>query len=181
RAGVSRLFDGISLLQESLGARRKTAKSAKDSPRICWLREAVEVLPTVPPFFWNRFQYATLWSMRASLAHAFVPLVASAFAALACDSAESHFGEDSGGSSGSAGRGGSSTAGSAGKGGSATGGLGGASGSAGTVATGGTAGTIVVGEHGCTPGRLTTIGELRGRYGILTPTIDDRQYFLQMN
>ena len=119
--------------------------------------------------------------------------VASSFflgGSVGCDSAESHYGETSGGTSGAAatsgaaGRGGSAgISGSAGKGGSASGGAasGGTSGSAGATVTGGTGGTDVIGENGCTPGRMTTLGELRGRYGTLTPSIGGQQYFLQVN
>jgi hypothetical protein len=120
--------------------------------------------------------------MRGSVS--LVPLVLVALSSsLACDSAESHFGEESGGSSGSAGRGGSagSAAGTAGKGGAAPGGSGGLGGSAGTGPMGGTAGTNVITGDGCVPGTFGTIGELRGRYGTLSPVIDGRNYFLQVN
>jgi hypothetical protein len=98
--------------------------------------------------------------------------------ALGCDSAESHFGENSGGSSGSGGKGG--TAGRGGTGATGTGGTGAVAGTAGAGPIGGT-GPIVIGEHGCTPGRMMTIGELRGRYESLTPTVDGKQYFMQVN
>ena len=109
-----------------------------------------------------------------------------------CDSAESSFGEETGGTSGASGTSGTwgrgsggnaGVSGSAGKGGAASGGAtsGGTSGSAGAAVTGGTGGTDVIGENGCTPGRMTTLGELRGRYGTLAPSIDGQQYFLQVN
>ncbi len=118
--------------------------------------------------------------MRASIPFVLCCLPILFLPTLACDSAESHFGENSGGSSGSGGKGGSS--GTTGRGGTSAGGTGGtvALGGTGAGAVGGT-GPIVIGEHGCTPGRMPTIGELRGRYETLTPTIDGKQYFLQVN
>jgi hypothetical protein len=99
-----------------------------------------------------------------------------------CDSAESSFGEQSGGSSGAttAGRGG--TSGNAGTttGGATTGGTA-AGGAAGTSPAGGSGGTNVIGENGCTPARMTQIGELRGPYGTLAPSIGGQQYFMQVN
>jgi hypothetical protein len=108
-----------------------------------------------------------------------VPLAAllSSFAAFfACDSAESHWDEMQGGSSGSAARGGSGATGP--RGGSSSGGFGGSIGEAGGPGTGG---AVVIGEHACTPGRMTTIGELRGRYGTFRPNIDGLEYLLQVN
>jgi hypothetical protein len=107
----------------------------------------------------------------------FVSVLGSAGFA-ACDSAESQWDDMEGGSSGSGGRGGSS-------GSTVRGGTGGASGTAGSLGEAGgpsgTGGDVVIGEHGCTPGRMTTIGELRGRYGTFKPTIDGLEYFLQVN
>ena len=94
---------------------------------------------------------------------------------LACDSAESTWGENTGGSSASGGTGG--TSGTTARGGT---GAGGTAGISGAPVTGGT-GPVVIGEHGCTPGRMTSIGELRGRYETLKPTIDGQEYFLQVN
>jgi hypothetical protein len=82
-----------------------------------------------------------------------------------------------GGTSGSAGRGGSS--GAAARGGTSTGGVSGSIGEAGGPT--GTGGAVVIGEHGCAPGRMTTIGELRGRYGTFRPNVDGFEYFLQVN
>jgi hypothetical protein len=102
-------------------------------------------------------------------------------AAVGCDSAESHYGEETGGTAASGGT--SGVSGSASRGGAPTGGRlgGGTGGTAGSSnVTGGTGGSDV-GEHGCTPGRMPSLGELRGPYGTLKPTIDGREYFLQVN
>jgi len=95
-----------------------------------------------------------------------------------CDSAESSFGENTGGTSGATTGGRGGTSGSAGRGGTTNGGT---SGTAGTSPVGGTGGTDVIGENGCTPARMTQIGELRGRYGTLAPSIGGLQYFMQVN
>jgi hypothetical protein len=107
-----------------------------------------------------------------------------------------------GGSSGTGG--GASGAGTAGGTGGAAGASGGASGAGaisgaagvsagGTAGTSGGAGTSSAGSSGsagsagavtgdgCTPGTLTMTGELMGRYDTLKPTIDGREYFMQVN
>ncbi|HEX6765039.1 MAG TPA: hypothetical protein VF103_06165 [Polyangiaceae bacterium] len=109
----------------------------------------------------------------------------SLMGSVGCDSAVSHYGEEMGGTSGTAGKGGSAgtTGGSAGRGGANTGGIlgGGTGGSVGEAGAGATGGEIVIGEHGCTPGRMTTMGELRGQYESTKPTVDGKEYFLQVN
>jgi hypothetical protein len=108
-------------------------------------------------------------------------LVSFAVGAAGCDSAESHYGDETGGSSGVAGQGVRGGSGGAATGGTSGKGSGGTVSTGGATATGGTGGTDVITEDGCTPGRLTRIGELRGRYGTLEPTVDGHQYFLQVN
>jgi hypothetical protein len=59
-----------------------------------------------------------------------------------------------------------------------------ATGSGGASATGpssGGAGSTVDVSAGCAPGQLTMTGTLQGPYDTLEPTIDGRQYFIQVN